>query len=117
MTKRWKSDVGRLRERLVAIIASYAGSSNPGVRKFCDELLRALTETTSAKKITGPAQLLGQRGGLKGGQARARKLSKEERVASARNAANLRWAAVREQKARDGEIDVERAAQGLGVLT
>jgi hypothetical protein len=35
---------------------------------------------------------LGRRGGLKGGKARAPKLTKEERVASARKAAQARWA-------------------------
>jgi hypothetical protein len=35
---------------------------------------------------------LGRRGGLKGGKARAAKLTKEERVESARKAAQARWA-------------------------
>jgi hypothetical protein len=34
---------------------------------------------------------LGRRGGLKGGKARAQKLSASERVESARNAARARW--------------------------
>jgi len=34
---------------------------------------------------------LGRRGGLKGGPARAKKLSKEQRAASARTAAMARW--------------------------
>ena len=35
---------------------------------------------------------LGRRGGLKGGKARAAKLTKEERIESARRAAQARWA-------------------------
>ena len=34
---------------------------------------------------------LGRRGGLKGGKALAAKMTPEERIASARNAANERW--------------------------
>jgi hypothetical protein len=38
------------------------------------------------------AVALGRKGGLKGGNARAAKLSKEERVASAKKAIQARWA-------------------------
>jgi hypothetical protein len=38
------------------------------------------------------AVALGRRGGLKGGKARAEKMSAEERSASARKAAEARWA-------------------------
>lgn len=38
------------------------------------------------------AVALGRRGGLKGGPARAAKLTKEQRVESARKAAQARWA-------------------------
>ena len=41
---------------------------------------------------------LGRRGGLKGGKARAAKMSKEERSESARKAANARWAKKRQQE-------------------
>lgn len=37
------------------------------------------------------AVALGRKGGLKGGKARAEKMTKEERTESARNAANARW--------------------------
>jgi len=37
------------------------------------------------------AVMLGRRGGLKGGKARAAKLSAEERSSIARRAANARW--------------------------
>lgn len=39
---------------------------------------------------------LGRRGGLKGGKARMEKLSAKKRKQIARNAANARWAKVRE---------------------
>lgn len=41
---------------------------------------------------------LGRRGGLKGGKARAEKMTKEERSESARKAAEARWAKKREQE-------------------
>jgi hypothetical protein len=40
---------------------------------------------------------LGRRGGLKGGKARAAKMTPEERAESARKAANARWAKKRQQ--------------------
>lgn len=44
-----------------------------------------------AKKKNPHAVALGRAGGLKGGRARARKLTPEERQASARKAARARW--------------------------
>jgi len=41
---------------------------------------------------------LGKLGGLKGGKARAEKLTKEQRVEIARKAANARWAKKRQQE-------------------
>ena len=41
---------------------------------------------------------LGRRGGLKGGKARAAKLTPEERSESARKAAKARWAKKRQQQ-------------------
>ena len=61
-------------------------------------------EQTDAGQLPGPARRgvgvgknpaaveLGRRGGLKGGAARAAKLTAEERSASARKAAAARWA-------------------------
>jgi len=43
------------------------------------------------------ARRLGRRGGLKGGPARAKKLTKQERIESARKAANARWSKKRQQ--------------------
>lgn len=42
--------------------------------------------------VRAAAALLGRKGGLKGGKARAAKLSPEERAAIARKAAAARWA-------------------------
>ena len=41
---------------------------------------------------------LGRRGGLKGGKARAEKLTKEQRSAIAKKAAEARWAKKRQQE-------------------
>jgi len=43
------------------------------------------------------AVALGRRGGLKGGKARAAKMTPEERSEAARKAAEARWAAVRQE--------------------
>ena len=45
-----------------------------------------------AKKKNKAAQELGRLGGLKGGKARAKKLSPERRAEIAANAADKRWA-------------------------
>ena len=44
------------------------------------------------------ARMLGRRGGLKGGPARAAKMTPEERSEAARKAVNARWARKREQE-------------------
>ena len=49
-----------------------------------------LSENVTTKK-NAAAVALGRRGGLKGGKARAAKLSAEERQQIARKAANARW--------------------------
>ena len=55
-------------------------------------------ETPSELSLTDPrvrrklAAALGRLGGLKGGKARAKKMTKEERSASASKAARARWA-------------------------
>jgi hypothetical protein len=48
-----------------------------------------ITETELARTA---ARILGRSGGLKGGKARAAKLTPEQRAQSARNAAIARWA-------------------------
>ncbi len=49
-------------------------------------------QPTKEKKKNPAAVALGRLGGLKGGPARARNLSKEERKGIAREAAKTRWA-------------------------
>jgi hypothetical protein len=44
------------------------------------------------------ARILGRRGGLKGGKARAAKMTPEERSESARKAVQARWAKKRQQE-------------------
>jgi len=53
---------------------------------LCDELVMAKTKKNAA------AVALGRLGGLKGGKARARKLTAKQRTQSARRAARARWA-------------------------
>lgn len=59
---------------------------------LCDQLRMAKAKKNAA------AVALGRLGGLKGGKARARKLTAEQRRASARKAARARWAAVKRRK-------------------
>ena len=50
--------------------------------------------TKEIKPEKNPAAVaLGRLGGLKGGQARAKKLSKKQRIEIAKKAAKMRWAA------------------------
>jgi len=51
---------------------------------------RIVQEATEPEELT-PAQVNGRNGGLKGGKARAEKLSAEERSEIARKAAQARW--------------------------
>jgi hypothetical protein len=48
-------------------------------------------EPEETEKPTSPAAELGRRGGLKGGRARAARLTPEERSAAARKAVEARW--------------------------
>ena len=52
---------------------------------------RPNTQSTAARQKNPAAVALGRLGGLKGGKARAAKLSAEERSAIARQAAAARW--------------------------
>ena len=52
---------------------------------------------TEDEEIRELARKLGRRGGLKGGPARAKKLTPEERSESARKAAKARWSKKRQQ--------------------
>jgi len=51
-----------------------------------------------AEEMRELARKLGRRGGLKGGKARAEKLSDERKSEIARNAAKARWAKKRQQE-------------------
>jgi hypothetical protein len=60
-------------------VAILTGTAEPTAKEEPEDPLRAA------------AAALGRRGGLKGGKARAEKLSPEERTAIARKAAQKRW--------------------------
>lgn len=60
--------------------------------------LKAEKAESVPKKKNQAAVDLGRLGGLVGGKARAKSLSKEERVEIARKAAQKRWDAVKENK-------------------
>ena len=65
-------------------------SSKQGINQFAAQMVR---ETAGIELGTkNPAAVaLGRRGGLKGGKARAEKLTPERRKAIAKKAANARW--------------------------
>jgi hypothetical protein len=52
---------------------------------------RIVRESTEPKSPESPAQANGRVGGLKGGRARAKKLTPSQRSAIARKAAQARW--------------------------
>lgn len=54
---------------------------------------RVLKHATEPQEPETPAQASGRKGGLKGGKARAEKMTPEQRSASARKAAQARWGA------------------------
>ena len=67
-----------------------------GKAKDLNELAAAVVETATADDEAedskdSAAVALGRKGGLKGGKARAEKMTPEERSESARKAANARW--------------------------
>jgi len=62
--------------------------------KDVNQIAAAIVRETTGLELKGKnaaAVALGRRGGLKGGKARAEKLSPEERKEIARIAANTRW--------------------------
>ena len=79
-------------------LASIGGTNRPAEgmtlvnqkRLSCPGVFRHESEMAKKKK-NAAAVALGRLGGLKGGKARARKLTAEERRASARRAAAARW--------------------------
>jgi hypothetical protein len=52
---------------------------------------RVMQHATEPQEPETPPQVSGRKGGLKGGNARAKKLSPEERSEIARKAARARW--------------------------
>jgi hypothetical protein len=61
-------------------------------RDECQNALRVVEEAIGQPLAKNPAAVaLGRRGGLKGGPARAAKLTQEQRTAIAQNAAKERW--------------------------
>jgi hypothetical protein len=71
--------------------------SSKDVNEIAASIMRAITEQEKTGK--NPAAVaLGRLGGLKGGKARAKKLSAKERENIARIAAKTRWAAKTESK-------------------
>lgn len=60
------------------------------LNKLAHRLVKQATEPDDSEPAT-PAQINGRNGGLKGGKARAAKLSAEERSEIARRAARTRW--------------------------
>jgi hypothetical protein len=56
---------------------------------------RVVRETTEPKTSETQAQVSGRKGGLKGGNARASRLSPEQRSEIARKAAQARWQAAK----------------------
>jgi hypothetical protein len=52
---------------------------------------RVVRHATQEQEPETPAQASGRKGGLKGGKARAEKLTREERAEIARRAALARW--------------------------
>ena len=66
-------------------------SSKRDVNQIAAEMVRA-TVGLDLNGKNPAAVALGRRGGLKGGKARAEKLTPEQRKAIAKRAANARWA-------------------------
>jgi hypothetical protein len=70
-------------------------SSKPDVNQIAADILRAATgepEPLTPKGTKNPAAVaLGRLGGLRGGKARAAKLSKSKRAEIAKKAAAARW--------------------------
>jgi hypothetical protein len=66
--------------------------TNQLAKKIVDIATGDVEENTTEKDaIKAAAAALGRKGGLKGGKARAKKLTEEERIAIARKGAVARW--------------------------
>jgi len=62
---------------------------DPNVTAF--GIVQAISDETAPDGKDPAAVALGRKGGLKGGPARAKKMTKAQRVASAKKAAAARW--------------------------
>jgi hypothetical protein len=71
---------------------------NELARKIVDEATGEAEKTEPPAVKDAAAVALGRKGGLKGGRARADKMTPEERAESARKAAQARWAHRKPQK-------------------
>ena len=71
-------------------------SNNLDLNQLAHQIVEAATNpkqsSPTASVINQAAALLGRRGGLKGGPARAKKLTAKKRVQIAKKAAKTRWA-------------------------
>ena len=82
-----------------SIVCYIAGMKKPKRARDTNQLAKSIvdlatgeaTETVTASAFNVHAVELGRLGGLKGGKARAKKLSKAQRVKIAKNAAKARW--------------------------
>lgn len=66
-------------------------SARPDANETAFAALQAVIQATEGTGKDPLAVMLGRRGGLKGGRARADKMTSEERKDSARKAAQARW--------------------------
>jgi hypothetical protein len=67
-------------------------SSTGDLNQNAFNIVQQVTQTAQVEPAKNPAAVaLGRLGGLKGGKARANKLSSEKRIAIAKKAAKMRW--------------------------
>lgn len=84
-------------------------SSNPAdLNRLASAIVQASTtdDAQDADDEKNPAAVeLGRKGGLKGGKARAEKLTSDQRSEIARNAALARWSRRNIEKSRRGDVE------------
>lgn len=72
-------------------VVQEATGEKPKVRLPTEQEVQALVERAIAEGKDPAAVLLGRKGGLKGGKARAARMTPKERSEAARKAARARW--------------------------
>ena len=90
---------GSLEARRVArpeAVVLALNNTEPDANETAFAALQAVIAATEGTGKNPAAVLLGRKGGLKGGRARAEKLTKEQRTESARKAAQARWTKAKE---------------------